>query len=266
MPLHVSQSLSILIVEDDEVTREVAVQFLSAMGHACHVAKDGYEALERVSSWQPDVILMDISLPGMDGITAARRIRQALGSSRTRFIAMSAHVFAADIKTYLESGMDSYVAKPLVPEAIMAALAEALNQPSHIPNVDHAAWEADRATLGNEQMRKILSIAARILPERIADLRRALEMTDLNGLAVAAHAAVSTASAAGFSRLQCLFSDLEAAARAGDIARCSTSLGPVEELARQALEEAEMLISEDAGGLSTSVPAEQQRDSLLRVR
>ena len=264
-PLHASQSLSILIVEDDEVTREVAVQFLSAMGHACHVAKDAYEALERVASWQPDVILMDISLPGMDGITAARRIRQALGSSRTRFIAMSAHVFAADIKTYLESGMDSYVAKPLVPEALAAALADALHQPSPMPSVDHAAWKADMAALGNEQMRKILAIAARTLPERIMDLHRALEKDDLSGLAVAAHAAVSTASAAGFSRLQCLFSDLEAAARAGDIARCSTLLGPVEELARQALDEAALLISADASGPSTSGPAEPRRDSLLRV-
>ncbi len=121
------------------------------------------------------------------------------------------------------------------------------------------------AALGNEQMRKILAIAARTLPERIMDLHRALEKDDLSGLAVAAHAAVSTASAAGFSRLQCLFSDLEAAARAGDIARCSTLLGPVEELARQALDEAALLISADASDPSTSGPAEPRRDSLLRV-
>ena len=74
-------SQSILIVEDDDATREVAVHFIRALGHRCSVARDGYEALALAQELKPDIVLMDISLPGLDGLSTARLIREALAPS-----------------------------------------------------------------------------------------------------------------------------------------------------------------------------------------
>lgn len=255
-----TDSQSILIVEDDEATREVVMQFLGALGHHCAAAGDGYEALALAQETKPDIVLMDISLPGLDGISTARLIREALAPAPVRFIAMSAHVFAQEVETYLASGMVSYVPKPLAPEALAAAIAQAVANAT--PALDEAAWQADLASLGPEQMRKILDIAARTLPERHAELRVALEAGDAARLVRVAHAAFSAASAAGFSGLQALLSRIELAAKRGDVEACRKPIEDFADLMAASIHAAERRLD---AGQPTSAPAEPRKDSPLRV-
>ncbi len=258
-------SQSILIVEDDDATREVAVHFIRALGHRCSVARDGYEALALAQELKPDIVLMDISLPGLDGLSTARLIREALAPSPISFIAMSAHVFAQEVETYLNSGMVSYVPKPLTPEALAGAIAQAQGTPVSIPAIDEAAWQADLEALGADQMRKILAISAKTLPERMSDLCVALAANDAPRLASVAHAGYSSASAAGFSLLQQIFARIETAARNGDIMACRVSVAGLADLISETLAEANRLL---ADGEYPARPArvEPRRDTPLRVR
>lgn len=257
-------SHTVLVVEDDEATREVAVHFIAALGHRCHVARDGYEALALAQELQPDVVLMDISLPGLDGLSTARLIREVLAPSPIRFIAMSAHVFAQEVETYLASGMVSYVAKPLTPEALAAAIVQAMGTPTAVAAIDDATWQADLASLGPEQMRKIVAIAAKTLPDRAAELQDALSTGDVMRLASSAHAGFSAASAAGFTGLQQLFSDVESTARRGDAEGCRAPIEALADLIAATLVEADLRL---AASETRPRPgrAEPRRDSPLRV-
>jgi two-component system sensor histidine kinase TorS len=263
-PLPRGASQSILIVEDDDATREVAVHFISALGHRCHVARDGYEGLALAQELKPDIVLMDISLPGLDGMTTARLIRETLAPRPIRFIAMSAHVFAQEVETYLASGMVSYVAKPLVPEALAAAIAEALDAPALAPRIDEAAWQGDIAALGADQMRRIVEIAAKTLPERRAELVAALATGDAVRLASVAHAGFSAASAAGFTGVQQAFASIEMAAKRGDVEACRRPVAGLGDLVAATLAEAHRRLQPAAEG-ATPAPEEPRRDSPLHV-
>ena len=239
-----SSSHLVLIVEDDDATREVAVHFITALGHRCSVARDGYEALALAQDLRPDIVLMDISLPGLDGMATARLIMEALAPSPVRFIAMSAHVFAQEVETYLASGMVSYVPKPLTPEMLAAAISQALGRPVANPTIDATAWRADLATLGADQMRRILAISAKTLPERLSDMHTALAREDSEQIARVSHAGFSSASAAGFSLLQQRFARIETAARNGDIEVCRAAAAGLDDLICETLMEAGRLLAE----------------------
>jgi CheY-like chemotaxis protein len=103
----------VLVVEDYEDTREFMKFLLQDYGFDVSEATNGYEAIESVKRQVPDLILMDISMPGMDGLTAARKIRENSGSSRRpTIIAITAYGDAARRKA-LEAGCDASLSKPI---------------------------------------------------------------------------------------------------------------------------------------------------------
>ena len=112
------RALHILVVEDDTATRLVVQRFLEDLGHHVSLASDGYRAIALAKREMPDLVMMDISLPGMDGIATAAQLRAATTGKNLPIVAMSAHVFTDEVEHYLASGMDGYVAKPLTPERI----------------------------------------------------------------------------------------------------------------------------------------------------
>ena len=117
----------VLIVEDNEVNALVFTRLLAKAGHSARVVRDGPEALAVLTREAFDVVLMDVNLPGMDGVTATRRIR-ALGgpASGVPIIAVTANAMAADRDSYLEAGMDDYLSKPIDAAALFAAISRAL--------------------------------------------------------------------------------------------------------------------------------------------
>ncbi len=101
----------VLVVEDYQDTREFMKFILQDYGFDVSVATNGFEAIESVRKQVPDLILMDISMPGMDGLTAARKIREQNGP-RTPIIAITAYGEAAAQKA-LEAGCNGSLSKPI---------------------------------------------------------------------------------------------------------------------------------------------------------
>jgi PAS domain S-box-containing protein len=118
-----ANGLNILIAEDNAVNRKLIALMLEALGHTCTFAEDGEKAVALAAHGGFDVVLMDVQMPVIDGIEAARRIR-ALGTEAAHVpvIAVTANAMSGDREKYLAAGMDGYVSKPIT----IAALAEAL--------------------------------------------------------------------------------------------------------------------------------------------
>lgn len=112
--------LQILLAEDSPANQKLAVGLLDKHGHSVVVACNGYEALEACESGAFDLILMDVQMPGMDGLEATAAIRRAeRGTGRhTPIVAMTAHALAGSREEYLAAGMDGYVAKPVRPQEL----------------------------------------------------------------------------------------------------------------------------------------------------
>lgn len=103
----------ILLVEDLPMNQELACTILRRAGHLVDTAGDGIEAIAAVAENSYDLILMDIQMPRMDGVTAAREIRQIDGPARhTPIIAMTANALPEQLRAFRQAGMDDYVAKP----------------------------------------------------------------------------------------------------------------------------------------------------------
>jgi signal transduction histidine kinase/CheY-like chemotaxis protein len=113
--------LRILLAEDNVVNQKVALRFLEQMGYRADVASNGIEAVESVERQAYDVVLMDVQMPEMDGLEAARRICARAGD-RPRIVAMTANAMQGDREMCLAAGMDDYVTKPLRVERLAEAL------------------------------------------------------------------------------------------------------------------------------------------------
>lgn len=107
---------SILLVEDDELNLEVENALLKDAGFLVDVATNGVEAINKVKQKSYDVVLMDVQMPVMDGLTATREIRRLPEGSNLPIIAMTASATQADQENCLAAGMNDHVAKPVVPQ------------------------------------------------------------------------------------------------------------------------------------------------------
>jgi signal transduction histidine kinase/ActR/RegA family two-component response regulator len=106
--------LRILVAEDNEINQLVICAMLAQLGHSSDLARDGHEVLAKVQAAAYDLVLMDIQMPNLDGLAAARAIRALDGpTSQIPIIALTANTMVEDRQTYLEAGMDDHVAKPI---------------------------------------------------------------------------------------------------------------------------------------------------------
>ena len=114
--------LRVLLAEDNRVNQKVAVRLLERMGYAPDVAENGAQALAALAREPYDVVLMDVQMPGVDGLEATRRIRADASLVQPRIIALTANVLAGEREACREAGMDDYVPKPIDRAALAAAL------------------------------------------------------------------------------------------------------------------------------------------------
>ncbi|MDQ3937615.1 MAG: GAF domain-containing protein [Chloroflexota bacterium] len=117
-------ALRLLLAEDNAINQRLALRLLERMGLSADVARDGHEAIAAIERQRYDVVLMDVQMPELDGLSATRQIVARWGrAERPWIVAMTANAMAGDREACFAAGMDDYISKPIRPEDLQAALA-----------------------------------------------------------------------------------------------------------------------------------------------
>ncbi|MGQ9732778.1 MAG: response regulator [Candidatus Zipacnadales bacterium] len=237
-----NDGLRILLAEDNNVNQVLACKLLEKAGHSVTVANNGREALEELQRTPFDLVLMDVQMPEVDGLTATSIIRErevSLGG-HLPIIAMTAHAMKGDRERCLAAGMDDYVSKPLKAAELYTAIRRALNiqeassnptdirQPS--PPVFDCKGLAERVGEDTELMREIVQIYLEDAPQEISKMREAAEAGDTERLARQAHSLKGASANVGAIGLREAAQSIEMAASQGDLAAVRTTLAQMDEL------------------------------------
>jgi CheY-like chemotaxis protein len=121
----------VLLVEDYEDARDMYRDYLVFSGFAVETADNGCEAIAKARSLRPDLILMDLSLPVLDGWEATRRLKADPETARIRIVALSAHAMSIELQRAAEAGCEGFIAKPCLPEELLAEVMRHLNAAGH---------------------------------------------------------------------------------------------------------------------------------------
>lgn len=218
------QKLRILLAEDIEINQEIAKAVLEGAGHEVDVVADGTTAVMAVQSRPYDLVLMDVQMPTMDGVTATRHIRALDSPTGTiPILALTANVYAEQIATFIQAGMNGHVGKPFKRDELLDAIdpwicptdAKAPDRPTETPNevLDTVVYEELRALIGPERTAAML----KKLEEKLDGLNIAERETtfDREQLARVAHSMISSAGMLGFLKLSNVCRDLETACVSG---------------------------------------------------
>ena len=160
--------LTVLLVEDNAVNRRLGEIVLTRRGHTVTPVDSGKAALDALKGRHFDLVLMDVQMPGMDGIETTRAIRESEGQNgggRVPIIALTAHAMAADRERCLRAGMDGYLVKPIRPAALLDA-------------VEEAGLEARRAA-GSAESKPEEALPTELLEQLDGDTRLLGEIVDL---------------------------------------------------------------------------------------
>ena len=109
----------VLLVDDYPDNRDIYVQFLTYSGLRVEEAENGHQALDKAFELHPDVIVMDLSLPGLDGWEATRRLKNDPRTRDIPVIALTGHALAGHSKGALDAGCDAFITKPCLPERLL---------------------------------------------------------------------------------------------------------------------------------------------------
>jgi len=116
----------ILVVDDVQTNRELAAEILSLEEHTVIQAGDGQEALDKVAEQHPDLILMDLRMPVMDGVVALRALKKDQTTCHIPVLALTASVMIGERERILQEGFDGFITKPIDFTALLTAVESAL--------------------------------------------------------------------------------------------------------------------------------------------
>jgi CheY-like chemotaxis protein len=128
--------IRILVAEDNAVNRELLRELLEARGYTVSEACDGQEALHMIEQAQPDLLLLDIGMPVLDGFAVIRRIRENPRLASLPVVAVTAYAMRGDREKILNSGFDGYLSKPLNPSSLTEELDRLLTKSAQSANQD----------------------------------------------------------------------------------------------------------------------------------
>ncbi|MBA2539399.1 MAG: response regulator [Deltaproteobacteria bacterium] len=117
------RKLAIVVIEDNEDAAETLVMWLEAMGHQVQLARDGLEGVDLVRTSQPQLVLCDVGLPGIDGVEVCRRVKALVALTQPVMVALTGWGMDADRRRTREAGFDHHLVKPVAPEKLRDILA-----------------------------------------------------------------------------------------------------------------------------------------------
>lgn len=247
--------LRILLAEDNVVNQKVAIHLLRRLGYRVDVAGNGLEVLAALRRQPYDVVLMDVQMPEMDGLTATRHICQEWSyAERPWILAMTANAMKGDREACLSAGMDDYISKPIQLEALVEALSKCQPLPritssTSPPNqgnmiaIDKNALQAICDMAGDDASSFLVEVIDSFLqdaPVLLQAIHTSVTNSDSLGLRQAAHTLKSTSATLGATTLSMLCKQLETMASKGTMAATSALSPELEaeyERVRAALQE-----------------------------
>ena len=255
VPAHL-RGRQVLLVEDNVINQIVAADLLSdEAGMQVTIAEDGLMALEMLAHRSFDVVLMDVQMPGMDGLETTRRIRAETRWAQLPIIAMTAHAMAGDRAACLASGMNDCVVKPFEPQVLLNVLANWIRPVGESPKtisrdaspLPPSSVKAERAVNFETGMRRCMGkvelyrrIASRFVDikgREVEHLRAALKRQDYAHAAEIVHQLISSAGTLGAETLSQTARTLQTALRSGNLTELQAQVSSLEEQARTVLEE-----------------------------
>jgi len=232
----------ILLVEDNDLNQEVASELLRDAGFVVDVADNGEVALQKLRIGHFDLVLMDMQMPVMDGVTATRQIRSQPQWANLPVIAMTANVMDSDRQRCLEAGMNDHIAKPIDPDKLWqtllrwippqadvlpAAPVQSISVPDAVSGGDALVIPVGISGLDTQAgLRRVmgkkalyLSMLKRFVAGQkslVVDLGAALDGDDLATVERLAHTTKGTAGSIGAGEVQALAAEIELAAHQGE--------------------------------------------------
>ena len=255
------EARNILLAEDNELNRRFAVKFLRMRGYEVTAVSNGREVLEALAKDRFDLVLMDISMPEMDGLEATMAVRAHDGSAfdpGIPIIAVTAHAVKGDEERFLATGMNAYLAKPLDLEQFEQVVrGVAASVPRHggsyrsepreasdtglsgmpgvqAPPFDIALQEQRFANM-QDFLPELLELFRKNVGPALQTLRDSLDQGDLAEASRAAHTMKGMAAVVCATPVQTLAGELENAARCGDMKAARTQLITLDEAVSRAL-------------------------------
>ena len=256
--------LRVLVVDDEAINRKVAAIALRRLGHTVGEAVDGMDALEALRAEPYDVVLMDLEMPRLHGLEAARRIREEWPpESRPRVIALTASARREDREGCLAAGMEDYLTKPLRLAALEAKIGRArAEEPgpdagaSALPALDPEQMAELRSldrSMAPGLLAELMEAFYRQAPERITALQAAVERGDAATLSRLAHGLKGAGGTVGARGLAVLCAELERADCAADSASALQLVGAIQREFDRVLE---ALRAEGLGEVASRIRAE----------
>jgi PAS domain S-box-containing protein len=220
----------VLLAEDNEVNRAIIGRMLDLLGVRWDSVSDGAAAVAAAHTERYDAILMDVQMPGTDGVEATRRIRAAERDRHTPIVALTANAMGGDRETYLSAGMDDYLAKPMRLATLRATL---LRYVSPALEVSAADLDANRLAELEAQLQDAALVTSTVelylaeLPARCAAITEAGQRLDRPALQAAAHALKSASAMLGAAAIADLCERLMTVAEDGGPADIRALAGTV---------------------------------------
>ena len=235
--------LRILLAEDNSINQRVGLLMLERMGYLADVAGNGAEVLEALRRQPYDLVLMDIQMPGMDGLEATRRIRAELPRERQpRIVAMTANVLPEQREACRLAGMDDFVQKPVG----LADLRDALERcepaaalPDQGPILDPACLDNLRRLgelTGKPLLSQVLDLYRSETPKRLQRMRESLLHSDAENLLFTAHSLKGSSAQIGAIQVAALSAEIEHRAQSGhlgDVGGLGDMAGLLDDLERE---------------------------------
>ena len=235
----------ILLVEDTELNRLVTLAMLGTGNYTVDSAASGLEALDALKDVHYDLVLMDVSMPNMDGFEATRAIRAMDGPmSRVPIVAMTAHAMVGDRERCLASGMDDYLPKPVSRADLLAKVEHFVSHgrnPESVAGgpeadrvIDERTLEALTADTNPDTLRGLVETMLPEMNKRLDAIEAGCANRDVTAVSHGAHSLKSMAATFGARAVERLAQAIEDLARSGNLGEAADLVSPLRAAATRA--------------------------------